>query len=159
MNFPTESWGPQPSLDVEKKLNLSLFLHPPNNLAKGNLTSCSYSRKEKRPASAKSLSTVFTPGTRLDRYASRVGVYTASTSGLRNFWHMVLRSNADSGLCKFPKNEASCSLACQREAELMPCSSSLLASKLHHPCSGFSSTLMTSKECSIPVFGLIDAGV
>ena len=37
-----ESWGTHPSSDSEKKLNLSLCLCPPNNVAKGNLTSCSY---------------------------------------------------------------------------------------------------------------------
>ena len=33
---------PHPILDSEKKLNLSLCLRPPNNVAKGNLRSCSY---------------------------------------------------------------------------------------------------------------------
>ena len=42
VNFPTEYWGPHPSSDSEKKLNLFLCLRPPNNVTKGNLTSCWY---------------------------------------------------------------------------------------------------------------------
>ena len=38
---------PHPISDSEKKLNLSLCLRPPNNVAKGNLRSCSYRLKRK----------------------------------------------------------------------------------------------------------------
>ena len=38
---------PHPISDAEKKLNLSLCLRPPNNVAKGNLRSCSYRLKRK----------------------------------------------------------------------------------------------------------------
>ena len=42
MNFPTGSWGPHPRSDSGKKSNRFLCLRPPNKVAKGNLTSCSY---------------------------------------------------------------------------------------------------------------------
>ena len=44
---------PHPILDSEKKLNLSLCLRPPNNVAKGNLRSCSYRLKRKARGTCK----------------------------------------------------------------------------------------------------------
>ena len=55
VNFPMKSWGPHPSSDSEKKLNLSLCLRPQNNVAKGNLTSCSYRLKRKARCTCKYL--------------------------------------------------------------------------------------------------------
>ena len=52
VNFPTEYWGPHPSSDSEKKFNLFLCLRPPNNVAKGNLTSCSHKLKRKARCSS-----------------------------------------------------------------------------------------------------------
>ena len=56
VNFPSESWGPHPSSDSERKLNLFLFSRPPNMVGKGTLRSCSYSSlgcKEKRTGRTK----------------------------------------------------------------------------------------------------------
>ena len=77
--------------------------------------------KESRSRSSNNLlllSAALTPGTKLDKYASSIGVKIVSTSGRGNLGHMIFLWKADSGLCKSPKNEEGCSLACQRVADL-----------------------------------------
>ena len=57
--LPTEFWGPHQGSDSEKKLNLSLCSRPPNNVAKGHLTSCSNRLKRKARCTCKIAKSVF----------------------------------------------------------------------------------------------------
>ena len=45
-----ESWGPHPSLESEKKLNLSLCLRPQNNVAKKKICNVLFVQVEKENA-------------------------------------------------------------------------------------------------------------